>query len=275
MKFKLQLPKLYQKLIPQEILSLDPDERLATCESCIMSTSKAKTQTEWYQPDLKCCTFQPFVPNFVIGHMLKTEKVPVFIKNQIDQKINTNEYSLPLGFVAPVNYQVTFNHRQIGDFGQKRDWLCSYFDKEKNQCGIWRFRGAVCTTFYCKSSYGKKGQLFWAQMSDYLTYIEMAFVEEALIRLDFSPRQISDLVSYINRYEGSAEELASNTLTKQTAKKLWNGYYNEQIAFFEKCYNIIDSLNANEIEEALGERGLLLAKKTLKAYKKRDEHSGN
>jgi len=255
---KYQLPQIYHHLFPAEILGFRIEEKLATCDDCAM---------ESYRKDLKCCTFEPYLPNYLVGALLSQEKQNSEAVKVFDHKIEKRIYSLPVGMLAPVRYQVMFNHRNPEDFGNREDWLCPYYNREKQNCNVWRNRGAVCTTFFCKSSHGKKGLGFWSELNDYLTYVEMALMEEALVHLDFSPRQISECLDYFNRFEGSKKELKSDSLDIVTSKKLWNGYFDEQKDFFVKTYRLVKDLDKKQFDEAMGLQGEELTEKLFKKMK--------
>lgn len=246
MKLGYQFPDFYKKFFPKDLWEAKLNETKATCDSC-----------NWkeYRPELKCCTYEPFVPNYLIGASLQSEATSPSAREKILKKIELREYSLPIGMVASPRFQVRFNQREANEFGQREDWLCPYFNREKQNCGIWKNRGAVCTTYYCQSSYGVMGEEFWKQLSDYMTYVEMALMEEALVQLDFSPRQISDCLVYLNRQEATASELKSDSLDEKKAKKLWNGYYDDQVGFFIKCSDIVQSMTFDTFKEAMGELG--------------------
>jgi hypothetical protein len=253
MQLKYQLPLIYKNLLPREVLDFEPLETKADCDNCSMSRPQNKAKIH-YRADLKCCTFHPFLPNYMVGAILSDEQSSAAHKI-FEDKIARREYALPIGMVAPVKYQLEFNHREEGDFGQREDWLCPYFNREKQNCNVWRHRGVVCTTFFCKSSYGKKGLNFWDKLSSYLWYVELALLEEALVMLDFSPRQVMTLLDYHNRYEGTAAEKKSWVLPEAKAKELWNGYYDDQVGFYKKSYKIISELDKKAFHEMIGEQG--------------------
>ena len=253
MKLKNQLPPFYEKLLPREVLEFVPQETKANCDSCSMARP-CNTDKIHYRPDLKCCTFHPFLPNYLIGALLSdssaTEAHKIF-----KGKISRREYALPIGMVAPIKYQVEFNNRDEHEFGQREDWLCPYYNKEKQNCNVWRHRGVVCTTYFCKSSYGKLGEQFWEKLSNYIWYVESALLEEALVMMDFSPRQVMTLLDYHNRNEGSAAEKKTNFLPEAKAKDLWNGYYDDQEGFYKKTFEIISGLDKKSFHELLGDMG--------------------
>ncbi len=255
--FKHFLPPLYQQILPDELLRLSIHETKATCDSCI--------KVPQYQEDLKCCTFHPFLPNYLIGQILLDEKSkPSFITETLQHKISKRQYALPLGIVAPVRYQVEFNELKSQHFGRREDWLCPYYDQTLNRCGIWRNRGSVCTTFYCHSSKGSKGKNFWKVALNYLSYVEMVLCEEALVHLDFSPRQVSDLLGYINRFDGKSSELKTDSMSLKTAKNLWNGYFDDQESFYIKSLEVVKSFDRKQMKESMGDLGLNLTAQMMK-----------
>ncbi|MBC7371783.1 MAG: hypothetical protein H7326_09465 [Bdellovibrionaceae bacterium] len=268
MKIKYQVPRVYEQILPKDLLQMDLVETKATCDACIMAKPKNRGAI-FYEDYLKCCTFHPFLPNYAVGAMLtEPAQISAEARSAIRGKISRREYSLPLGLVAPVSYQVEFNHRKENEFGQREDWLCPYFDRDKQNCGIWRHRGAVCTSFHCKSSHGVRGQNYWSELSNYMTYVEMALMEEALVMLDFSPRQIGDLLGYINRFEGTAAELKSPQMALKTARSLWNGYFDDQEGFYKKCFQIVGNLDRKTYRELIGEPGKRLEENLRKAFGK-------
>ncbi len=267
-KLKYQIPRIYEALLPSDLLQMEPRESKATCDHCIMTKPQNRGEI-FYQPNLKCCTFQPFLPNYVVGAILSQEVLSAASAlTSVRSKIAKREYSLPLGLVAPPNYQVALNQRKKNEFGQREDWLCPYYNKEQQNCGIWRQRGAVCTSFYCKSSYGIKGLRFWDELSNYLTYVEMALMEESLVILDFSPRQISDLLNYLNRQEATKTEMKSSKMPEKKARDLWNGYYDDQEAFFKKSFEIVVGLDKKSFRDLLGYTGKQLEDRLRKAFEK-------
>lgn len=256
------LPDFYQSWFPKKLLSADVQEKKATCENCAMSPE--------YNKNLKCCTYHPYTPNYLVGGFLSESRTPAFVRETVQKKIDSRQYVLPIGIVAPVPHQVEFNHRKKTEFGNREDWLCPYYNRENQNCGIWKMRGAVCTTFHCYSSYGDQGKEFWDRFSDYLTYVEMALMEEALVQLDFSPRQISENLEYLNRFEATPEELKQSVLPEKLARKLWNGYYADQIGFFKRCHEIVSNMNKSQFLEAVGEQGAMIEKNLLGSLRKLD-----
>lgn len=263
MKLRHQIPDVYQKFFFRALLDVDPAEAKATCSACAMAPGKHRGK-HTYRPDLKCCTFHPWIPNYAVGAVLReTGETSAKGREVLRDKIRRREYALPTGVLPPVNYQVEFNARAPTDFGNRDEWLCPYYDRGTELCGLWKNRGAVCTSYHCKSVHGKTGKVFWKNLENYLSYVEMALMEEALVQLDFSPRQLSDLLGYMNRFDGTVAEKKSSVLPEKKARELWNGYYDEQELFYEKCLRVVEKMDRAGFEEALGETGLALEEDVL------------
>lgn len=255
MKLSHQLPDIYQAFFPKAFLSLDPNEVKATCDTCAMAPEKKK-KGPTYQGDLKCCTFHPWLPNYSVGALLRDpSEGRAKAQAVVRQKMAKREYVLPTGVIPSVRYQVEFNARGKDDFGNREDWLCPFYVRDTGLCTLWRLRGSVCTAYHCKSVHGAKGKRFWKDFENYLSYSEMALMEEALVNLDFSPRQMSDMLGYFNRSSGTAAELKSDSLPEKKAREIWNGYFDEQEKFFGRCFEIVANLNRKQFEECMGDMG--------------------
>ena len=256
-----QLPELYRSFFPKELLELDLQETKATCENCAMTRQNRGPQARLtYQAHLKCCTYEPYVPNFWVGALLKeADRFPLGAAH-FRKKIQERGLALPIGILPDLEFQVIFNARKQGQFGNESSWICPYYDKQKNNCGIWKYRGSVCMTFFCQSDFGKSGLRFWKNFSDYLSYVEMTVMEEALVDLDFSPRQVSSYLEYMNVSKISPGMKVNFTATEY--RKLWNGYADDIEGFYIKCYDLVSAFDRSRFQEALGQVGRKLQKKT-------------
>ncbi len=254
-------------MFPAALLKLKINEQKATCNNCLRARDGRYEYL--YKSHLKCCTFFPFLPNFAVGGIL-SENLPgaEIIKAQIADR----EMTLPLGLFPTPEYQYKFLNKAPQDFGRREDLLCPYYDKEQNNCKVWQYRGVVCTTYFCTSSYGKIGKQYWSEFSDYLSFVEMSLAEDNLVNLDFSPREISSQLAYLNMKEWSASQKKQRALEKNEYKKLWNGYTSE-VDFYKRCFELVKSRNRNYFLELLGAQGVKLEKKVISVGKVIDAQS--
>ncbi len=259
MLIKNVVPTIYEGLISPKVLGLGAVETKATCDRCLRSRDKRFSYT--YKENLKCCTFHPYLPNYAVGALLLEPQKTVGIL-KIQQKIKERQFALPLGIMAPYDYQLAFLSKEDTDFGNRSDLLCPYFNVPENKCSIWQYRGVVCTSFYCRSDYGQNGQKFWAVFSDYLSYVEMALAEECLVQLDFSPRDISDQLMYLNKRDFTSQEQSQKVLATEVDFELWNGYQ-DKVQFYQKCFSIVKNLDRVQFRTILGTQGLELEKEVI------------
>jgi len=253
------IPLFYKEILHSKVLTLNVAEKSATCDNCLRSRDKRFSYT--YKSNLKCCTFHPYLPNYAVGALLEMPVLTIGIQ-EVHRKIQNHEFNLPIGLLAPYDYQFKFLTKEESDFGNDESLLCPYYDRNANRCSIWQYRGVVCTSFYCRSDYGQNGQKFWAVLSDYLSYVEMALAEECLVQMDFSPRDLSDQLLYLNKRDFEVDEVAQKTILAGEMKKLWNGYA-DPVAFYKKCFAIVQKIDRNQFKEILGPQGLGLEKEVL------------
>src|SRR5215471_13024784 len=68
------LPPLYEKWIVDLVGGTIPRESRATCDNCAMcasgATQDAAAQSYFFDPTIKCCTYVPTIPNFLVGRIL-------------------------------------------------------------------------------------------------------------------------------------------------------------------------------------------------------------
>jgi Fe-S-cluster containining protein len=262
MKIKSQIPALYEQLLSRKILNFNLNETKATCHNCAMAKPDLRRKTH-YQAHLKCCTFTPFLPNYLVGAILHHQLPGALV---LRARIQKRWGILPLGMVAPYSFQQEYlpamKHRAgIQGFGQREDWLCPFYQKNTNDCGIWSFRNSTCSTFFCQSVEKKQGMQFWRSMKDYLFLVETALLEEVLVMKDFSPRQISELLTWVTMdedYNGPKKDFLSQSLSRQ----LWNGYYDQQEEFFIDCYQMVQKIQRPELKQMLAQ-SLSVAEKQL------------
>ncbi len=245
------LPKIYRQFLPlplrpgaERTSSHHLSETKATCFSCAMAPKAGKVPpadtTKWYQASLRCCTYQPFLPNFLVGQALA--EGPDSLAAEIRQQIKNRQYCLPIGIVPSPKFQVSFNHREPGEFGHVADWLCPYLDSSDLSCRVWAIRGSVCSTYFCKSSYGKQGLRFWQGLGEYLAVLEMCLLEEALALHGFSPREQNASLEFLNMQTCTPELWRAEAMPAALEKELWRDWANEKEKFYELCFHWIRDL---------------------------------
>lgn len=242
MKLKSIVPPMYERYFPKSLWNFDIQETKATCDRCIRAP-------DTYDENLKCCTFWPFIPNYIVGQILASSEVKYkTVQDLIRTRIKEKHWVLPIGLVAPSSYQVDFLKNKAQVFGRKRSFLCPYYSKATNSCGMWIYRGSVCTSFFCESSYGKKGHTFWQKFENYFSYLEMGISQEILAYKDYSPRDVTAQLEYLM----VQKKVRFNSGKYQ---KIWKHFYNQEEEFYRQSAQFAVAMPTSQIEEILGETG--------------------
>jgi Fe-S-cluster containining protein len=215
MTLKQMLPDIYTDILPEDFLALAPNETKATCNACYKATKQAPPPH--YDARLKCCTFYPFIPNYLVGAILAGPDSDG--KAKVRELIRERRFALPIGLCAPPNYQWRFNATRSEGFGRDSDLLCPFYETKTGHCGIWRQRGHECATFFCVSSYGANGERFWSDVREGLHYTEMHISQEAMIFKGFDHQEISLNLEFIRRPDDDRDRRA--TLDAVDWSKLW------------------------------------------------------
>lgn len=249
---KNSLPRIYQKLLPEELLQLKPNEKLANCNDCYRA--KRSHPEPHYDPRWKCCTYYPFIPNYLVGetlwsfdNTLQTGPSSHELKSGVLsmlQLIQHRQFALPIGVCPPPGYQKLFRDKKPSDYGQREDLLCPFYLRSEGEgkCSIWPYRGHECATFFCVSSYGQKGEAFWQLLRDILFQVEMHISQMAMVEKGYTPREIDLNLSFIRRSSDDSRKDWSLEATEWA--QFWvhhqdsiKGYYISTFEFVNRCQN--------------------------------------
>lgn len=192
---KNDLPIIYQEILSKDFLELAPQEKLATCTSCYKTQKNAPLPH--FDSNLKCCTYYPFIPNYLVGAILSSQNLTAEGANIIRDLIRERRYVLPIGLCPPPSYQALFNAKRAEDYGNRFDLLCPFYNNKKGGCNIWPYRGHECATYFCHSSYGMNGEKFWQEVRTSLFELEMYLSQLAMLELGFHNKEIDTNLSYI------------------------------------------------------------------------------
>jgi hypothetical protein len=71
------LPPLYAEWAESFLGGPIPAETDATCQDCAMCPPPGKRPATgvFFSPDVKCCSYMPTLPNFLVGRMLGNDTV--------------------------------------------------------------------------------------------------------------------------------------------------------------------------------------------------------
>ncbi len=203
--------------------------------------------------DLKCCTYRPFIANFLVGGFAHADFFNEELKNEWDFLI--------VGLSPNMKYRKYFSKKGKWGFGTDATLLCSFYNKSTGGCRIWNSRAAVCRTFFCKSSYQETGAYYWKKAEEFTWQLEWALLEDFLHHKGWTLEEVAQIKKYLEE-EGkiATEALPPEFLLKDVA---------EAQRFYSEARAYVQALKEDQVLELLGQKGrdvyneLLAQKQTL------------
>lgn len=148
------------------------------CNSC--SDSGFALQT-------KCCTYQPILANFLVGHALS-------INSEVLNDLNTKTVLCnELAVLPSKDYQDTF--ASTPQYGQSAELKCSFF--KHGNCSIYQSRNSTCRNYYCLMSDAEKAHSSKKEFSLYT--LELNLAQLIAIELGVDHSEVSRALLEVNQ----------------------------------------------------------------------------
>jgi hypothetical protein len=267
------LPLLYRQLLPRLFEQPIAVETFATCSNCIMVCSEEDQEQltrRPYHPDTKCCTYQPDLPNYLVGGLLaSTDPLLEDGRTRMRERIRQRAGVSPVGVHAPRLYNVLYQHGTKHGFGRSKTLLCPYYRSADGACTIWKFRDATCSTWFCKTVSGNAGRDFWTAMKIYLKAAQNVLVQYALRKAGLDPAALTTRFNDPPLDAGylSVEDLDGLPPDENEYASRWAGWNGDEESFFVQCHAWVRELDQAKFETMMGGAQVLLSE----LVEKRDE----
>ncbi|WP_224363148.1 hypothetical protein [Hyalangium versicolor] len=258
------LPELYRSLFPSFFQDPIPVETKATCSSCAMCEAANPVRIEsvdgvsrFFRPDTKCCTYHPRLPNYLVGAILSdTDPAMAEGRRRIQEKIARGVSVNPQWIKAPTRYNLLYtNARQA--FGRAQALKCPYYESNGGLCTIWRYREAVCSTYFCKYVAGADGRKFWMTLKTWLTLSEIQLSRYALLQLLPDYVLLGKDKADVATGPLTIEDLDEKPLPEKEYAELWNPWVGQEEEFYRRCFESVRALSSEEFENLLGLDGIV------------------
>lgn len=164
------LAREFRVLIPEiDQLSWVPEKK-ATCDRCPMAAAEDPPPPEKFLPDVRCCTYHPDLPNFLVGRILGRGDVGT---ERMQRRLRASRAGVAPGGVGDSWLgQIRYEADARAGFGRDRDLTCPYWVEGPLSCSVWKDRGAVCRTWFCRHEDGFVGRDAWLALRDALDAAE-------------------------------------------------------------------------------------------------------
>jgi len=244
------LPRVYGSLLPAFFDALAPEEPKATCHDCAMCpTAEPTPEVVHFRPDTKCCTYQPHLPNYLVGAIL-SDTEPAMAEGQRRVRAHiAGKVGVTARWLAPSRKRsALFRAARDASFGRSLTLRCPYYvDEAGGLCSIWRHRDSVCSTFFCKYAAGADGQAFWRALDAYLRGVERTLALHAVETLAptlAEPRRPFDQMSL--------EELEDRPPTDADYASFWGEWQGREEAFYREAHALVAGLSREAFDQLVG-----------------------
>ena len=242
------LPPLYARWMDEALAGPIPNETRADCSDCNM-IRRADAEPPPVQPfasDTKCCTYQPELYNFLVGGILAdADKGVAWAKEVIAMRMHRRNGITPLGIRADAFKMLVYERivdKSPEMFGRLRELKCPfYINQHGGQCGVWRHRNAICTTWFCRYERGMVGRTFWKQMLGLLRTIEHALSSWAVLELGIGDEAVSVLAQITQRREPNVQD-AIDPIPEHVYRRLWGTWYQREVEFYKEAARRVGEL---------------------------------
>jgi Fe-S-cluster containining protein len=197
-----------------ELRSFPPSPKL-DCQSCSRAERAIPKQEKERWQKWKCCTFQPFAPNYLLGSMLESRSLPK----------NSHAEFTPLGLCPTPDYRTNFLTKRDEERGEEQ--ICSFYDRQNRVCTQWRNRPSECSTYFCVENQ------FYRDRSQDLFDWEIAVAQMAMVEHGFTPREV---------------ELAIKGMDSSVnLKPDWGNYSGRSEEFYRACWQWAKNRKPQEV----------------------------
>jgi len=248
-------PEVYKNFLPDFLNNTIPEETLATCHDCAMCKKEGDPEVGMYfSPNLKCCTYHPNLPNYLIGGLL-TDKSPEMDegRRRIREKIKKKIAVTPYGIDAPKKYRLLSKNQRSTAFGNNKLHICPYYEKSSGNCTIWKFREATCSTWFCKYVAGTTGKKFWLITKEYFKDIQSNLIEYVMYKMGWD----SEIILNSRKKENEVEELSAEDLddlspSNNVYQSIWGEWSGREEEFYKETFRIIETITPEQFEQISG-----------------------
>lgn len=236
-----QVPGIWKYFIPDGFWDLKiPTEAKSKCRAC------PEIKDSKYRPDYRCCTFQPRIPNFMIGLALLEKK---HTSHSILRSLKKQRFFTPEGLIAsPKRWSLFLEDLSNDQFGKSSQVLCHFLNKENELCNIYNYRNGPCSTFFCRHD-SIHGESFWESLMVYINQIEHSLSQWAMKELGIEPEQYFKLFDEYSK-NISIFKTSDQGWPDEVLKKTWRKWYGKEFEFYKQSANLIKKNKDNLISIA-------------------------
>lgn len=249
---KVYLPEFFHPFLPEIFSREIPSEIFTNCTECPMICGSRKElgfdESKPFAPDTKCCTYFPHLPNFLVGAVFFDTDTSLEVgRNKLRDHIMSRKGIFPHGIYPTKKYSALYELGKAEGFGKSQMLKCPFYLEGMYNCGLWKYREAVCSTWFCKHVGQQSGHLFWSSVTKCLRYIE-----ESLIAYVLKNENLPFIHPYGENKNISYEDLDDLQLNKDEYNFRWGKWAGKEEEFYIRAYQYVKDLTPEKISSLMG-----------------------
>jgi hypothetical protein len=261
------LPEIYRPLVEQLLPGPLPVETRATCASCAMCIEgprQGPVQLS-FDPQVKCCSYQPNLANFLVGGVLHGGGQPG--RESVVARIARRDGVTPLGLRMTARYAAWYARAKVG-FGQARELRCPHFVESPSggECGIWAHRPSTCATYFCKHDRGARGDRFWLALKEWMATIESEVALWCAVELGAAEAAGPDE----KRTDPLSRNEALGEVDPADYRRRWGAWEGRELDYFSRCAEKVRALDPPALLRVAGVRLEAASQRVRSRYQELD-----
>lgn len=256
------LPPLYGSWLRAITGGPIPAETKATCDHCAMLPhGDNPPPAEYFHPAVKCCSYQPQLPNFLAGRILSDDRPALAPgRHELEQRISKKIAVTPV-WAGPGAVFGLLYRSAPAVFGRATALRC-HFLTPAGDCAIWAHRPGVCATWFCKHDRGNTGFVFWRTGTKLLQYVEQELALWCAIELKIA---LNEILKADSTAVPDVSELGGE-LDHARYRRAWGEWIDREPDFYRACARLVDPLSWDQVQNICGPRVRILADLLRDAY---------
>lgn len=251
-----ELPALYARWLSDVLAAPIPRESRASCSDCPMAQGLAGqdgSRSVVFHPSLKCCTYLPDLPNFLVGRILANEQNPKG-RLSISERIRRRSAVTPLGLGTNAGYSVLYAAAGGEAFGRSPALKCPHFADDSGRCLIWENRNAVCSTYFCRHVRGAAGAEFWSDLKELFRMVEGELAIWCVLEVGGVSTES------LRRFRRHAAQPPERRLWEELTgaevgpayDALWGEWLGREEEFFSRCAALVTNMSWRKVRRIVG-----------------------
>ena len=267
------LPPLYDAWMAELLPATIPPETEATCDECAMCTNEGGAHADsgfFFEPTVKCCSFIPKLPNFLVGRALADDDPAAAVgRATLAKRLDAGVAVTPLGLGRHPDFEARYDRlADAGGFGRSREIRCPHYLEDGGLCGIWRHRDSTCSTWFCKHVRGAIGHTFWRTLQNLLATVEVQLAHWCVLELDPGVEALQRLFPPVGFAEADPLKagLVDGIPAPELRRAMWGRWAGRERDFFKACAERVEKLNWSTVQEVCGPEVRVLSVVTREAF---------